>query len=67
MPIMILMNMVYMCGFSLKCYIPIDYISTHANPGTIVNGWQYDHSMMYSPGSRFGEFMQTHESTDNTM
>ena len=36
-------------------------------PGTIATGWDYDYNKLCGPGTSFGEFVQTHEGTDNSM
>ena len=36
-------------------------------PGTIVLGRTYDYNNILGPGTLFGEYVQTHEDTDNTM
>ena len=50
-----------------KLLIPKDYISTTLSLGVIVTGRTYDYSMVCGPGSYFGSYARTHESTDNTM
>ena len=67
MPRRMLVEMVYLCVFWLNFYVPEDYISVHMSPGTIATGRQYDHNKLCGPGTSFGEFVQTHEATDNTM
>ena len=62
-----LIEMVYLCICWINVYVSNDYISIYASPGTIVTGRQYDQNILCVPGSNFREFVQTHESTDNTM
>ena len=47
--------------------IPYDYVSDRIGPGTIVLGRTYDYNKILGPGTLFGEYVQTHEDTDNTM
>ena len=47
--------------------IPEDYVSDRLGPGAIVLGRTYDFNKLCGPGTRFGEYVQTHEDTDNTM
>ena len=47
--------------------IPADYISDRLGPAAIVLGRTYDYNSLCGPGTLFGEYVQTHESTDNTM
>ena len=50
-----------------KFTIPADYISNRLGPAAIVLGRTYDYNALSGPGTLFGEYVQTHESTDNTM
>ena len=63
----ITIELVYSQIFWYNFTILEDYISNHMSPGTIVFGRVYDYSKICGPGSLFGEYVQTHEQTDNTL
>lgn len=60
-------ELVYCQIFWYNFTIPEDYISEHLSPGNIILGRVYDYSKICGPGSSFGEYVQTHERTDNTL
>ena len=60
-------EMVYLQIYWINFFIPRDYISTTLSPGAIVTGSVYDYNKVCGPGSQYGEYVRTHEKTDNTM
>ena len=67
MPRRITVELVYLQVYWINFFIPKDYIATTLSPGAIVNGQTYDYNVVCGPGSQFGTYVPTHESTDNTM
>lgn len=60
-------EMVYGMIFWYNFRIPEDYISNTLGPAGIIIGRTYDFNMLCGEGSKFGEYVQTHEKTTNTM
>ena len=67
LPKRMIVEMVYGMVFWHNFTIPNDYISNTMGPGSIILGQRYDYNMLCGPGSKFGEYVQTHEKTTNTM
>ena len=63
----LVIELVYCQTYWYNFTIPSDYISDRLGPGTIVLGRTYDYNNILGPGTLFGEYVQTHEDTDNTM
>ena len=61
------MELIYCQLYWYNFTIPEDYVSDRLGPGAIVLGRTYDFNKLCGPGTRFGEYVQTHEDTDNTM
>ena len=57
-------ELVYTTIFWYNFTIPENYT---LGPGAIILGQTYDYNMLCGEGSKFGEYMQTHEKTTNTM
>ena len=54
-------EMVYLQVFWYNYRIPENYISTTLGPAAIVLGRTYDYNHLCGEGTKFGEFVQTHE------
>ena len=67
LPKRMVVELVYAMIFWYNFTIPEDYISVTLGPGAIILGRAYDYNMLCGEGSKFGEYMQTHEKTTNTM
>ena len=66
-PKRMVVELVYAMVFWYNFRIPNDYISHNLGPGTIILGRTYDYNTLCGRGSRYGEYVQTHEKTTNTM
>ena len=62
-----IVEIVYLQVYWVNLFIPRDYISTTLSPDAIITGRTYDYNMVCGPGSQFGVYVRTHESTDNNM
>ena len=51
----------------MNLFILIGYISITIGPGTLITGYTYYFNRLCGPGSQFGEYVQNHEKTTNTM
>ena len=67
MPRRMVVERVYLQVFWYNYTIPENYISTTLGPAAIVLGRTYDYNHLCGEGTKFGEFVQTHEKTTNTM
>ena len=67
MPRRIVVDLVYQQVYWFNFTIPENYISTILGPAAIVLGRTYDYNMICGPGTKYGEYVQTHEKTNNTM
>ena len=67
LPKIMVVELVYATTFWYNFTIPEDYISVTLGPGALILGRTYDYNMLYGEGSKFGEYVQTHEKTTNTM
>ena len=56
-------NMIFWYNFT----VPEDYISNTLGPGAIILGRTYDFNMICGEGTKYGEYVQTHKKTTNTM
>ena len=66
-PRRMVVELVYLQIFWINFFVPRDYVSTVLSPGAIVTGRTYDYNLLCGAGSQYGEYVRTHESTDNTM
>ena len=66
-PKRVTLELVYCQVYWYNFTIPEDYISDRLGPGAIVLGRVYDYQKILGPGTLFGEYVQTHEDTVNTM
>ena len=60
-------ELVYCQTYWYNFTIPADYISDRLGLAAIMTGRTYDYNKICGEGTQFGEYVQTHESTDNTM
>ena len=66
-PRRMIVEMVYLAVFWYNCTISENYISDTMGPGSIVLGRTYDYNHLCGEGTKFGEFVQKHEKSNNTM
>ena len=66
LPKRMIVEMVHAQVYWFNFTIPENYIS-NTLPAAIILGQTYDYNRISGPGSKFGEYVQTHEKTDNTM
>ena len=66
-PRRMVVEMVYLQIFWINFFIPRDYISDTLSPGAIITGRTYDYNKLCGAGTQYGEYVRTHENTDNTM
>ena len=66
-PRRMLVELMYGRVFWYNMVIPTDYVSTTIGPGSIVLGRIYDYNSIAGDGTKFGEYVETHEKTDNTL
>ena len=66
-PKRMVVELVYQQVFWLNYTILENYISTVLDPGSIILGRTYNYNMICGEGSKYGEYVQTHGKTDNTM
>ena len=67
LPKMMVIEFVYTIVFWFNFAIPEDYISNTLDPAANVLGRAYNYNMICGIGSKFGEYVQTHKKTTNTM
>ena len=67
LPKRMIVKMVYYMVLWHNFTIPDNYISNTLGPRAIIMGRTYDYNMLCGEGSKFGEYVQTHEKTTNTM
>ena len=67
LPKIIVVELMYIIICWYNFTVPEDYVSNTLGPGSIVLGRTYNYNKLCGPGSKFGEYMQTHEKTTNTM
>ena len=67
LPKRMVVKLVYTMVFWFNYKIPDNYISNTLGTGSIILGRTYGYNKICGDGSKFGEYVQTHEETTNTM
>ena len=67
LPKIMTVELVYTMIFWYNFTIPEDYVSNTLGPGAIVLGHTYNYNALCGEGSKYGEYVQTHDKTTNTM